>query len=101
MCFLGFAVPGCADGDEDLAGAVLVRSGEEVVVGVEAGWWDEPHLVAPVERFGLFAVATGGGGCGNDAWCRSAVADAQVLPIFEGVKPILTLKVVGRSILAR
>jgi hypothetical protein len=27
--------------------------------------------------------------------------DAQVLPIFEGVKPILALKVVGRSLLAR
>jgi hypothetical protein len=28
------------------------------------------------------------------------VVDAQVLPIFEGVKPILELKVVGRSLLA-
>src|SRR4029078_13720856 len=29
------------------------------------------------------------------------VADAQVLPIFEGVKPILALKVVGRSLIGR
>ena len=28
------------------------------------------------------------------------VVDAQVLPIFEGVKPILELKVVGRALLA-
>ena len=28
------------------------------------------------------------------------VADAQVLPIFEGVKPILTLKVIARQLLA-
>ena len=28
------------------------------------------------------------------------VVDAQVLPIFEGVKPILELKVIGRSLLA-
>jgi hypothetical protein len=26
--------------------------------------------------------------------------DAQVLPIFEGVKPILELKVIGRALLA-
>jgi hypothetical protein len=28
------------------------------------------------------------------------VVDAQVLPIFEGVKPILELKVIGRALLA-
>ena len=28
------------------------------------------------------------------------VIDAQVLPIFEGVKPILALKVVGRALLS-
>jgi hypothetical protein len=29
------------------------------------------------------------------------VVDAQVLPIFEGVKPILSLKVIARALLAK
>jgi hypothetical protein len=28
------------------------------------------------------------------------VVDAQVLPIFEGVKPILELRVIGRALLS-
>ena len=41
----------------------------------------------------------GGWGYAEDYPISRHVADAQVLPIFEGVKPILTLKVVGRSLL--
>jgi hypothetical protein len=43
----------------------------------------------------------GGWGYAEEYPISRYVADAQVLPIFEGVKPILALKVVGRSLLAR
>ena len=42
----------------------------------------------------------GGWGYAEEYPISRYVVDAQVLPIFEGVKPILTLKVVGRSLLA-
>jgi (2S)-methylsuccinyl-CoA dehydrogenase len=41
----------------------------------------------------------GGWGYAEEFPISRFVADAQVLPIFEGVKPILALKVVGRSLL--
>ncbi|HEX2675619.1 MAG TPA: acyl-CoA dehydrogenase, partial [Polyangiales bacterium] len=41
----------------------------------------------------------GGWGYAEEYPISRYVADAQVLPIFEGVKPILTLKVVGRSLM--
>jgi (2S)-methylsuccinyl-CoA dehydrogenase len=43
----------------------------------------------------------GGWGYAEEYPISRYVADAQVLPIFEGVKPILALKVVGRALLAR
>ncbi len=43
----------------------------------------------------------GGWGYAEEYPISRYVVDAQVLPIFEGVKPILELKVIGRSVLAR
>jgi (2S)-methylsuccinyl-CoA dehydrogenase len=43
----------------------------------------------------------GGWGYAEEYPISRYVVDAQVLPIFEGVKPILELKVVGRALLAR
>ncbi len=54
-----------------------------------------------VEVTQLGQLLHGGWGYAEEYPISRFVADAQVLPIFEGVKPILTLKVVGRSILAR
>jgi len=42
----------------------------------------------------------GGWGYAEEYPISRYVVDAQVLPIFEGVEPILQLKVVGRSLLA-
>ena len=46
-------------------------------------------------------MGLGGWGYAEEYPISRYVADAQVLPIFEGVKPILALKVVGRSLLGR
>lgn len=45
-------------------------------------------------------VLHGGWGYAEEYAISRYVVDAQVLPIFEGVKPILELKVVGRQLLA-
>jgi len=45
-------------------------------------------------------VLHGGWGYAEEYPISRYVVDAQVLPIFEGVKPILELRVVGRSLLA-
>lgn len=42
----------------------------------------------------------GGWGYAEEFPISRYVVDAQVLPIFEGVKPVLSLKVVGKSLLA-
>ncbi|MCZ6785207.1 MAG: acyl-CoA dehydrogenase family protein, partial [Proteobacteria bacterium] len=42
----------------------------------------------------------GGWGYAEEYPISRYVVDAQVLPIFEGVKPILELKVVGRAVLS-
>ena len=42
----------------------------------------------------------GGWGYAEEYAISRYVVDAQVLPIFEGVKPVLELKVVGRALLA-
>jgi (2S)-methylsuccinyl-CoA dehydrogenase len=42
----------------------------------------------------------GGWGYAEEYPISRYVVDAQVLPIFEGVKPILELKVIGRQLLA-
>ncbi len=54
-----------------------------------------------VEVTQLGQLLHGGWGYAEEYPISRCVTDAQVLPIFEGVKPILALKVVGRSILAR
>jgi len=54
-----------------------------------------------VEVTQLGQMLHGGWGYAEEYPISRYVADAQVLPIFEGVKPILALKVVGRSLLAR
>jgi len=54
-----------------------------------------------VEVTQLGQLLHGGWGYAEEYPISRYVADAQVLPIFEGVKPILTLKVVGRALLAK
>jgi len=53
-----------------------------------------------VEVTQLGQLLHGGWGYAEDYPISRCVADAQVLPIFEGTKPILALKVVGRALLA-
>jgi (2S)-methylsuccinyl-CoA dehydrogenase len=52
-----------------------------------------------VEITQLGQLLHGGWGYAEEYPISRYVADAQVLPIFEGVKPILALKVIGRAIL--
>ncbi len=52
-----------------------------------------------VELTQLGQLLHGGWGYAEEYPISRYVVDAQVLPIFEGVKPILELKVVGRSLL--
>jgi (2S)-methylsuccinyl-CoA dehydrogenase len=54
-----------------------------------------------VEVTQLGQLLHGGWGYAEEYAISRYVADAQVLPIFEGVKPILALKVVGRSLIGR
>jgi (2S)-methylsuccinyl-CoA dehydrogenase len=53
-----------------------------------------------VELTQLGQLLHGGWGYAEEYPISRYVVDAQVLPIFEGVKPILELKVIGRSLLA-
>jgi (2S)-methylsuccinyl-CoA dehydrogenase len=53
-----------------------------------------------VEITQLGQMLHGGWGYAEEYPISRYVVDAQVLPIFEGVKPILTLKVVGRALLS-
>ncbi len=53
-----------------------------------------------VEVTQLGQLLHGGWGYAEEYPISRYVADAQVLPIFEGTKPILALKVVGRAVLA-
>jgi len=52
-----------------------------------------------VEVTQLGQLLHGGWGYAEEYPISRYVADAQVLPIFEGVKPILALKVIGRAVL--
>ena len=54
-----------------------------------------------VEITQLGQLLHGGWGYAEEYPISRYVADAQVLPIFEGVKPILALKVIGRFLLGR
>ena len=56
---------------------------------------------AAVEITQLGQLLHGGWGYAEEYAISRYVVDAQVLPIFEGVKPILTLKVIGRALLAK
>ena len=53
-----------------------------------------------VELTQLGQLLHGGWGYAEEYAISRYVVDAQVLPIFEGVKPILCLKVVGRALLS-
>ena len=53
-----------------------------------------------VELTQLGQLLHGGWGYAEEYPISRYVVDAQVLPIFEGVKPVLELKVVGRSLLS-
>jgi (2S)-methylsuccinyl-CoA dehydrogenase len=53
-----------------------------------------------VEVTQLGQLLHGGWGYAEEYAISRYVVDAQVLPIFEGVKPILTLKVIGRALLS-
>ncbi|MGE0867024.1 MAG: acyl-CoA dehydrogenase family protein [Kofleriaceae bacterium] len=53
-----------------------------------------------VEVTQLGQLLHGGWGYADEYPISRYVTDAQVLPIFEGTKPVLSLKVVGRSLLA-
>jgi len=53
-----------------------------------------------VEVTQLGQLLHGGWGYAEEYPISRYVADAQVLPIFEGVRPVLALKVVGRSLMA-
>ncbi|MCB9561663.1 MAG: acyl-CoA dehydrogenase family protein [Kofleriaceae bacterium] len=53
-----------------------------------------------VEVTQLGQLLHGGWGYAEEYAISRYVVDAQVLPIFEGVKPILALKVVGRALLS-
>nr|HEX4314430.1 acyl-CoA dehydrogenase family protein [Kofleriaceae bacterium] len=53
---------------------------------------------AAVEVTQLGQVLHGGWGYAEEYPISRLVADAQVLPIFEGVRPILALKVIGRAL---
>jgi (2S)-methylsuccinyl-CoA dehydrogenase len=55
---------------------------------------------AAVEVTQLGQLLHGGWGYAEEYPISRYVVDAQVLPIFEGVKPVLALKVVGRALLA-
>jgi (2S)-methylsuccinyl-CoA dehydrogenase len=52
-----------------------------------------------VEVTQLGQVLHGGWGYADEYPISRLVADAQVLPIFEGVRPILAVKVIGRALL--
>jgi (2S)-methylsuccinyl-CoA dehydrogenase len=53
-----------------------------------------------VEVTQLGQLLHGGWGYAEEYAISRNVVDALVLPIFEGVKPILSLKVVARALLA-
>ena len=55
---------------------------------------------AAVEITQLGQVLHGGWGYAEEYPISRYVVDALVLPIFEGVRPVLALKVVGRALLA-
>jgi (2S)-methylsuccinyl-CoA dehydrogenase len=54
-----------------------------------------------VEVTQLGQLLHGGWGYAEEYPISRYVVDAQVLPIFEGVKPILSLKVIARALLAK
>ena len=76
------------------------------------GLWDGGRTLEQAAQAKLFAcdmavevtqagqILFGGWGYAEEYPISRYVVDATVLPIFEGVKPILELKVIGRALLA-
>jgi (2S)-methylsuccinyl-CoA dehydrogenase len=80
------------------AAAAAMDSDERAAAGVAA----MAKLFAcdvAVEVTQLGQVLHGGWGYAEEYPISRLVADAQVLPIFEGVRPILAVKVIGRGLL--
>jgi (2S)-methylsuccinyl-CoA dehydrogenase len=81
--------------------AALAMDGDERAAAPLAAMAKLFSCDVAVEVTQLGQLLHGGWGYAEEYPISRFVADAQVLPIFEGVKPILTLKVVGRSLLGR
>jgi (2S)-methylsuccinyl-CoA dehydrogenase len=81
--------------------AARAMDGDERAAAPVAGMAKLFSCDVAVEVTQLGQLLHGGWGYAEEYPISRYVADAQVLPIFEGVKPILTLKVVGRSLLGR
>ena len=64
-------------------------------------WRSCSRATSPSRSPSSASCSTVGWGYAEEYPISRYVADAQVLPIFEGVKPILALKVIGRSLLGR
>ncbi|HEU4638112.1 MAG TPA: acyl-CoA dehydrogenase family protein [Candidatus Binatia bacterium] len=74
--------------DKDEAAAVIAAMAKLLACDVAVSVTQEGQLIY------------GGWGYGEEYAISRYVVDALVLPIFEGVKPILELKVIGRTLLA-
>ena len=74
--------------DKDEAAAVIAAMAKLLACDVAVAVTQEGQLIH------------GGWGYGEEYAISRYVVDALVLPIFEGVKPILELKVIGRTLLA-
>ena len=81
--------------------AAMAMDGDERVAAPQAAMAKLFSCDVAVEVTQLGQLLHGGWGYAEEYPISRCVTDAQVLPIFEGVKPILALKVVGRSILSR
>jgi (2S)-methylsuccinyl-CoA dehydrogenase len=81
--------------------AAIAMDGDERVAAPQAAMAKLFSCDVAVEVTQLGQLLHGGWGYAEEYPISRCVTDAQVLPIFEGVKPILALKVVGRSLLAR
>ena len=90
--------------DAGVAAALALR--EQITVAQPAGGHQQGLLSGRLCRFDVAVWVTqegqplhGGWGYGEEFAISRYVVDAQVLPIFEGVKPILELKVIARTLL--
>jgi (2S)-methylsuccinyl-CoA dehydrogenase len=79
------------------AATAMDASGDHALLAAQAKLF---ACDAAVEVTQLGQLLHGGWGYAEEYPISRYVVDAQVLPIFEGVKPILALKVIGRALLA-